>query len=70
MSTESSSRIALAEKEVRACLNYGGVYYDSTASSKELVLDYAQGDLMDEVTHMRRFAAALNELAEALETQG
>lgn len=70
MSQENPKRITLAEKEVRACLNYGGVYHDNARPGKALVLDYEQGELSDEVVHMRRFAAALNELADALETQG
>jgi hypothetical protein len=64
-----SDRVKLAEKEVHACLNYGGVFHDGGPTSKELELAYEQGELGDEVPHMRRFAAALSELADALEAE-
>ena len=64
-----SDRVKLAEKEVHACLNYGGVFHNGGPTSHELELAYDQGDMADEVPHMRRFAAALNELADALEAE-
>lgn len=65
------ARVALAEQEVRACLNYGGIYFDyDEVCSQKLILDYSSGDLVDEVTLMRRFASALNLLADSLEEQG
>ncbi|OAS07773.1 hypothetical protein AYO08_10640 [Pseudomonas putida] len=69
MGREIEDRVKLAEKEVDACLNYGGVFHDGGPTSKELELAYEQGDLSDEVPHMRRFAAALIELADALEAE-
>lgn len=62
-----SERVNAAEKQVHICLNYGGVFHDGGPTSKELELAYAQGDLADEVPQMRLLAAALNELADALE---
>lgn len=62
-----SERIKAAEKEVHDCLNYGGIFHDGGPTTEELELAYQQGDLEDEVPHMRRFAAALVELADALE---
>lgn len=65
------ARVALAEQEVRACLNYGGIYFDyDEGCSKKLFLDYSSGDLADEVALMRRFSSALNLLADSLEEQG
>lgn len=65
----SNERIKKAEMEVYQCLNYGGVFHDEAPTSKAIELAYEQGDLSDEIPHMRRWAAALNELADALEDQ-
>lgn len=59
--------IRKAEKEVHDCLNYGGVFHDGSPTTCELELAYKQGDIKDEVLHMRRFALALNTLADELE---
>ena len=67
MIRELENRVILAEKEVHECLNYGGVFHDKGPTHCELKLAYEQGDLGTEVAHMRRFAAALTELANALE---
>ncbi|MBI6750378.1 hypothetical protein [Pseudomonas syringae] len=69
MTRDTENWVKQAEKEVHACLNYGSVLHDKTPTSKELELAYQHGDLSDQVSYMRRFAAALNELAEALEAQ-
>ncbi|MDL4860725.1 hypothetical protein NPJ88_000110 [Halomonas elongata] len=62
-------RVKQAEREVHVCLNYGGVFHDGGPTTKELELAYEQGDLKEEVPHMRRFARALSELADALEAE-
>lgn len=67
MEREIEDRVKRAEVEVHACLNYGGVFHDGGPTSKELEIAYEQGELSDEIPQMRRFAAALNELADALE---
>lgn len=67
MSEGIESRVKRAEREVHACLNYGGIFHDGGPTTQELELAYDQGDLSDEIPQMRRFAAALNELADALE---
>lgn len=60
-------RVKKAEREVHLCLNYGGVFHDGMPTTKELELAYDQGPIGEEISHMRRFAAALIELANALE---
>lgn len=67
MNEGTESRVKRAEREVHACLNYGGIFHDGGPTTQELELAYDLGDLSDEIPHMRRFAAALNELADALE---
>jgi hypothetical protein len=69
MTRDTDKWVKQAEKEVHACLNYGSVFHDKKPTSKELELAYGHGDLSDQISYMRRFAAALNELAEALEAQ-
>lgn len=64
-----NERVRKADKEVHACLNYGGIVHDVTHTRRDLEMIYEQGDLEDEIAHMRRFATALNELASALEDQ-
>jgi hypothetical protein len=64
-----NERVRKADKEVHACLNYGGIVHDATQPCHDLRMIYEQGDLVDEIAHMRRFAAALNELASSLEDQ-
>ncbi len=64
-----SEHIKNAEKEVSACLNYGGIFHNGGHTTKQLELAYSQGDLKDEVAHMRRFSRALNELANAVEAE-
>ena len=63
----TESRVKRAEREVHACLNYGGIFHDGGPTPRGLELAYDLGDLSDEIPQMRRFAAALNELADALE---
>lgn len=70
MSEGIENRVKRAEREVHVCLNYGGVFHDGGPTTKELELAYDQGKLTDEVPQIRRFAAALNELADALEAEG
>jgi hypothetical protein len=69
MTRELEKRVIRAEKEVHECLNYGGVFHNNRPTRSELALAYEQGDLSTEVAHMRRFAAALMELANALEAE-
>jgi hypothetical protein len=69
MTRELENRVIRAEKEVHECLNYGGVFHDKRPTRSELELAYEQGDLSVEVAHMRRFAAALTELANALQAE-
>ncbi|MGE8188194.1 hypothetical protein [Pseudomonas sp. NPDC086278] len=69
MTRDTDKWVKQAEKEVHACLNYGSVFHDKKPTSKELELAYGHGDLSGQISYMRRFAAALNELAEALEAQ-
>lgn len=57
-----------AEKNLTGQLNYGGLVQDS--ATRRLVLDYKQGDLVDEIGQMRRLAQAFLELADALEDPG
>lgn len=49
--------------------HYGGFFHDGGYTAKELELVYDQGGKPDEIAHMRRFAAALTALADALETE-
>ncbi|GEM77752.1 hypothetical protein [Vibrio sagamiensis] len=65
----NSERVKKAEIEVYQCLNYGGIFHDEAPTSKSIELAYEQGDLSDEIPHMRRLATALNKLADALEDQ-
>lgn len=69
MTRDTENWVKQAEKEVHTCLNFGSVFHDKMPTRKELGLSYLHGDLSDQVSFMRRFAAALNELAEALEAQ-
>ena len=69
MTRDTENLVKQAEKEVHACLNYGSVFHDKKPTSKELELAYGQGELSDQIAYMRRFSAALNELAEALESK-
>lgn len=69
MTRDTDKWVKQAETEVHACLNYGSVFHDKKPTSKELELAYGHGDLSDQISYMRRFAAALSELAEALEAQ-
>jgi hypothetical protein len=69
MTRDTENWVKKAEKEVHACLNYGSVFHDKKPTSKELELAYGHGDLSDQIANMRRFSAALDELAEALESQ-
>lgn len=64
---DANERVKSAERQVQACLNYGGVFVGGTHTNQELELVYQQGDLKDEVPQMRRFASALNNLADALD---
>lgn len=69
MTRDTENWVKQAEKEVHACLNYGNVLHDKMPTSKDLELAYGHGDLSDQIAYIRRFAAALDELAEALESQ-
>lgn len=60
--------IEAAEMKLRAQLNYGGIVHDQ--ADHNLVMDYRQGDLPDEIGQMRRLASAFSELADALEEKG
>lgn len=61
------SEILASEKRLRVQLNYGGIVHDPF--DRNLVMEYQQGDLPDEIGQMRRLASAFNELADALERQ-
>lgn len=69
MTRDTENLVKQAEKEVHACLNYGCVFHDKKPTSKELELACGQGELSGQIAYMRRFSAALNELAEALESK-
>ncbi|MBB1333933.1 hypothetical protein [Pseudoalteromonas sp. SR41-6] len=64
-----SEHIKNTEKEVYACLNYGGIFHDGGNTTKQLELAYSQGDIKDEIAHMRRFSRALDALANAVDMQ-
>lgn len=57
-----------AENNLTGQLNYGGLIRDS--ATRRLVLDYKQGDLVDEIGQMRRLAQAFLALADALDDPG
>lgn len=57
-----------ADKRLTEQLNYGGITLDP--DTNRLVMDYAQGDLTDEIGQMRRLSQAFDQLADALEDQG
>lgn len=63
-----SARHQKAAKAVHRCFNYGGVFVGGSPTKQDLCLAYQQGDVVDEVAHMRHFADALLELANAIES--
>lgn len=69
MTTELEDRVKRAERAVGECLNYGGVFHGEGPATRPLELAYEQSELDYEVAHMRRFAAALTELADSLEAK-
>lgn len=70
MATETnvSERIKRAEKLVNEQLSYGGIFPSTGPFGSTLEYRYRDGDLVDEIGQMRRLAGALNQLADALET--
>ncbi|NIE78362.1 hypothetical protein F3J45_28450 [Pantoea sp. Ap-967] len=69
MTGERRERIERAEKHVNEQLSYGGIFPLNGPFGKTLELRYWDGDLADEIGQMRRLADALNQLADALETE-
>lgn len=71
MATDASvsERIKRAEKHVNEQLSYGGIFPGSGPFGSTLEYRYQDGDLGDEIGQMRRLADALNQLAEALESE-
>ncbi len=70
MATETnvSERIKRAEKHVNEQLSYGGIFPSTGPFGSTLEYRYQDGDLVDEIGQMRRLAGALNQLADALES--
>jgi len=71
MATEThvSERIKRAEKQVNEQLSYGGIVPSIGALGGTLEYRYQDGDLVDEIGQIRRLAAALSNLADALESE-
>lgn len=71
MATESNAgeRIRRAEKQVNEQLSYGGIVPSTGPFGGTLEYRYQDGDLVDEIGQIRRLASALNNLADALESE-
>ncbi|AXQ50960.1 hypothetical protein DZC31_30035 (plasmid) [Stenotrophomonas rhizophila] len=71
MTTETnvSEWIKRAEKQLNEQLSYGGISPSTGPFGSTLEYRYQDGDLVDEIGQMRRLAAALSSLADALESE-
>ncbi|MNJ41092.1 hypothetical protein D3C81_1937420 [compost metagenome] len=67
--TNVSERIKRAEKHVNEQLSYGGIFPGSGPFGSTLEYRYQDGNPEDEIDQMRRLADALNQLANALESE-
>lgn len=67
--TNGSKQIERAAKHVNEQLSYGGIFPSTGPFGSTLEYRYQDGDLVDEISQMRRLADALNSLADALESE-